>query len=124
MSPILSIASALLCAVLLKTEVAAAKTPQHGSAAGHSHARPPQSSGRGKAVPGVRRDRQGNIKRSTGAKADFQKSHPCPATGQTTGRCPGYVIDHVKPLKRGGADSPGNMQWQTKRAAKFKDKTE
>jgi hypothetical protein len=34
------------------------------------------------------------------------------------------VIDHVKPLKRGGADEPSNMQWQTKEAAKQKDKTE
>jgi hypothetical protein len=36
-----------------------------------------------------------------------------PATGLSTGACPGYVIDHVVPLKRGGADSPENMQWQT-----------
>jgi hypothetical protein len=28
------------------------------------------------------------------------------------------------PLKRGGADAPGNMQWQTKAAAKAKDKIE
>lgn len=33
-------------------------------------------------------------------------------------------IDHVTPLKRGGADSPSNMQLQTKEAAKIKDKTE
>jgi hypothetical protein len=33
------------------------------------------------------------------------------------------VID-VKPLKRGGADAPSKMQWQTKEAAKQKDKTE
>jgi hypothetical protein len=34
------------------------------------------------------------------------------------------LIDHVVPLKRGGADSPGNMQWQTIAAAKAKDKIE
>jgi hypothetical protein len=34
------------------------------------------------------------------------------------------VIDHVKPLACGGADKPANMQWQTKAAAKAKDKTE
>jgi hypothetical protein len=33
------------------------------------------------------------------------------------GACPGYVVDHVTPLKRGGADKPSNMQWQTKEAA-------
>jgi hypothetical protein len=35
-----------------------------------------------------------------------------------------YVIDHIKPLKRGGADAPSNMQWQTEGAAKQKDKME
>ena len=40
-----------------------------------------------------------------------------------TGR-PGYVVDHVVALKHGGTDSPSNMQWQTKEAAKAKDKVE
>jgi hypothetical protein len=35
-----------------------------------------------------------------------------------------YVVDHIKPLKRGGSDSPSNMQWQTKQEAKAKDKWE
>jgi hypothetical protein len=34
------------------------------------------------------------------------------------------VIDHVTALKRGGADDPSNMQWQTIDAAKAKDKVE
>jgi len=34
------------------------------------------------------------------------------------------VIDHVEPLKRGGADASANMQWQTQRGAKLKDRTE
>ena len=51
-------------------------------------------------------------------------SHPCPATGKTSGACKGYVIDQVVPQKRGGTDAPGNMQWQTKAAAKAKDKIE
>jgi hypothetical protein len=33
-------------------------------------------------------------------------------------------VDHVVPLKRGGADRPFNMQWQTIEAAKAKDKVE
>jgi len=34
------------------------------------------------------------------------------------------VIDHVTPLKRGGADDPSNMQWHTTADAKAKDKVE
>ena len=70
------------------------------------------------------RTSRGKIKRSTIAKRRFEKSHPCPSTGRSSGVCPGYVVDHIKPLKRGGADSPSNMQWQTKEAAKTKDRTE
>ena len=73
---------------------------------------------------GVKRDSHGEIERSSKAKHDFQKTHPCPSTGRTSGACPGYVVDHVQPLKRGGADKPYNMQWQTTAAAKAKDKTE
>jgi hypothetical protein len=70
------------------------------------------------------RDDHGRIKRSSSARTSFQRSNPCPSTGRRTGRCPGYVIDHVTPLKRGGADHPDNMQWQTVAAAKQKDKIE
>ncbi len=52
------------------------------------------------------------------------RSHPCPATGKTSGPCPGYVVDHVAPLKRGGLDDPSNMQWQTIEQAKAKDRIE
>lgn len=67
------------------------------------------------------RDSHGNIKRSPEAKHSFQHKHACPSTGKTSGACPGYVIDHVKPLACGGADDPSNMQWQGKAAAKTKD---
>lgn len=45
-------------------------------------------------------------------------------TGKSYGACPGYIIDHIQALKHGGVDSPSNMQWQTKAAAKAKDKWE
>jgi hypothetical protein len=64
------------------------------------------------------------IPRSPAAKHAFVRAHPCPSTWRTLGACPGYIIDHVKPLACGGADAPGNMQWQKVYAAKQKDKWE
>jgi hypothetical protein len=71
-----------------------------------------------------RRDADGRIHRSQEAKAAFKRLHPCPATRKSHGACPGYVIDHVKPLACGGDDAPSNMQWQTVEDAKAKDKWE
>jgi hypothetical protein len=79
----------------------------HHDATSHSHA-----------AVGVERDSHGRIKRSEEAKREFMRQ-----TGYPHGR-PGYVIDHIIPLKRGGADSPSNMQWQTIAEAKAKDKWE
>jgi 5-methylcytosine-specific restriction endonuclease McrA len=70
------------------------------------------------------RDANGRIKRDPAVRRTFQQQHPCPATGKTTGACPGYVVDHVLPLKRGGADALENMQWQTTAAARAKDRIE
>lgn len=70
------------------------------------------------------RDSQGHIKRSLEAKHEFKRQHPCPANGSTKGHCEGYIIDHIVPLKRGGADSPSNMQWQTIEESRAKDKVE
>jgi hypothetical protein len=74
--------------------------------------------------PTVARDSHGKIKRSGAAKDAFKRSNPCPSTGKPTGGCPGYVIDHVKPLECGGPDDPSNMQWQTIAEGKAKDKME
>src|ERR1041385_8498190 len=62
--------------------------------------------------------------RSAKAKRDFRAHPPCPATHRTKGACPGYVIDHIKPLCAGGPDHPKNMQWQTVADAKVKDREE
>ncbi len=70
------------------------------------------------------RDSKGRIKRSRTARADFKRTHPCPATGLTSRGCKGYVIDHRQALKRAGVDDPSNMQWQTKAEARAKDRVE
>jgi hypothetical protein len=55
-----------------------------------------------------------NELRSASVKREFQLTHPCLATGLTSGACPGYVKDHIKSLKC-GPDAVSNMQWQTTR---------
>ena len=66
----------------------------------------------------VQRDKNGKIIRSQAAINEFKKQ-----TRYPNGR-PGYVIDHIIPLKEGGCDCPENMQWQTIDDAKAKDKWE
>jgi hypothetical protein len=109
------IVAALLAGGLLCQPTAIAKGGgTHGSYSTGTH---------GKAAD-VQRDSRGKIQRSAKAKDDFKKSHLCPSTGKSSGACPGYVIDHVVSLKRGGADAPSNMQWQTTAEAKTKDRWE
>jgi len=67
---------------------------------------------------------QASPHRSAAARAEFMRAHPCPANGHTHGACPGYIVDHVKPLCANGADHQSNMQWQTVADAKAKDKEE
>jgi hypothetical protein len=62
--------------------------------------------------------------RPNNAEVLFRLTHPCPATAQTGGACTGYVIDRIIPRACGGADDPGNMQWQTIAEAKEKDRWE
>jgi hypothetical protein len=105
-------------AVILAAPDASARSGGSPSPAHSGH------SAHSKAAPGVERDAHGHVARSGHAKGDFRKSHPCPATGNTSGKCPGHVIDHVTPLKRGGVDAPSNMQWQSTEEATRKDKWE
>jgi hypothetical protein len=66
----------------------------------------------------IPRNESGKIIRSQTAKREFKNT-----TGYPQGR-PGYVIDHIIPLKRGGCDDPRNMQWQTAGEGKEKDRWE
>lgn len=72
----------------------------------------------------VQRNASGHIVRSESVRNSFMRSHPCPSTGKPSGACSGYVVDHIKPLAKGGQDDPSNMQWQTVQDAKEKDKWE
>lgn len=67
---------------------------------------------------------QARHQRSQKAKSIFKYTHPCPANGNRSGSCPGFVIDHIKALACGGEDAPSNMQWQTIAEGKAKDKWE
>lgn len=101
----------------------APRAPSYRPPPAYKAPRPPKSSTSTK-CSFCPRDSAGRIERSSKAKSSFQKSNPCPSTGRKSGGCPGYVVDHVTPLKRGGADAPSNMQWQSEEAAKMKDRTE
>jgi hypothetical protein len=103
--------------------VATTGTTATGSSIGHTY-RPDYLADGITPHPSVRYNKHGKIKRSHAAKASFELQHPCPSTGKTTGRCPGYVVDHVQALECGGPDNSSNMQWQTTADAKAKDKTE
>ena len=101
----------MLAAALAPGVTLAGKSSSSGSHKSSSHVTTPHKS-------------KPKTKRSLKAKHDFKHLHPCPATGRSTGSCPGYIIDHIKPLCAGGADAPSNMQWQTLAASKAKDKLE
>lgn len=53
----------------------------------------------------------GRIVRSAAVRAAFQRLHPCPSTGLTSGSCPGWAADHVWPLATCGCDHVSNLQW-------------
>jgi len=76
------------------------------------------------AVCALNTDANAEYARSKAALRAFIKVQACPATGEHRFPCPGYVVDHIKALACGGADSSENMQWQTREDAKAKDRWE
>jgi hypothetical protein len=125
MKKLITVIAVLLATATLGSLIPNANAGRHEFGSSHSfrasHSSSPQYSFRSSShsyAVGVERDSRGHIKRSSAARHEYMRE-----TGYPHGR-PGYVIDHVVPLKRGGADSPSNMQWQTKAEAKAKDRTE
>lgn len=51
------------------------------------------------------------IERNPAQVRTFRAEHPCPATSRRSGACPGWHVDHIRPLCAGGEDRPANMQW-------------
>lgn len=62
--------------------------------------------------------------RSQALRAEFQRTHPCPSTGETRGACPGYQVDHREALVCGGRDELGNLQWLTVEEHRAKTRVE
>lgn len=58
-----------------------------------------------------KRDATGAIVRSSKVLGAYRRLHVCPATGLSTGACPGWALDHVWPLDKGGCDAAFNLQW-------------
>ncbi len=59
------------------------------------------------------RDLSGHISRNPAPVRAFRLKKPCPATGSVKGPCAGFLVDHIKPLNRGGRDTPDNLRWRT-----------
>jgi hypothetical protein len=72
----------------------------------------------------LQRDIDGKLHRSQSTLVQFQKLHPCPSTGKTTGSCPGYTRDHFIPMACGGPDIPSNLMWSEHNWALLRDKEE
>lgn len=62
--------------------------------------------------------------RSPALRAEFKRLHPCPATGQARGACPGYQVDHREALICGGRDELANLQWLSVEEHKAKTRAE
>jgi 5-methylcytosine-specific restriction endonuclease McrA len=62
-------------------------------------------------VTEIKRDAKGQILRRADVLVAFKKIHPCPSTGQSTGACPNWQMNHVVPLACGGIDAVGNLAW-------------
>jgi len=63
---------------------------------------------------------EARIQRSAGVVKAFRSQNACPATDQHRGACPGWQVDHVRPLCMGGPDAMPNLQWLSVPDHRFK----
>jgi hypothetical protein len=62
--------------------------------------------------------------RSADVVREYRAANPCPATGLTTGACPGWAVDHRWPLCAGGKDAVDNLGWMADADKLKKDRFE
>ena len=73
---------------------------------------------------GVAEEGASKPSRSAAAVREFRRLNPCPATGQTRGACPGWVVDHAWPICANGPDVSKNLRWSAQAEARAKDREE
>ncbi len=66
----------------------------------------------------------GAFDRSRAVRAEFMRLNPCPVTGEPSGPCPGYQVDHIEALVCGGKDELANLQWLDTASHKAKTRVE
>lgn len=94
----------MLVFLLLLASLALAQDPRYGG--------PPE------------RNADGSIKRSRAVLREFQRIHPCPSTGKTTGACPRWSVNHAIPLACGGVDAVVNLIWMRNDVKRLHDRYE
>lgn len=107
-----------VCGAILSLAACAPSSPQSATPA--SAPEPAVASVALIPIDKIPRDARGRIKRSAAVIAAFQRRVPCPnlearadpaTAGGTKGSCPGFEIDHIIALCRGGPDTIENLQW-------------
>jgi hypothetical protein len=72
----------------------------------------PNGQGHGVRLPGPQSGQHYRVNRPGQARLAFMREHPCPSTGEVTVNCPGWRVEYILALDRGGKDEPSNMRWE------------
>jgi len=97
-------------------------TPRTYGSSGSTTTTPRTYSSSSRATTATARSSSGTH-RNPNVRAAFRRTHPCPSTGRSAGGCPGYEVDHIVPLYKGGSDATGNMHWLSTSEHKAKHQT-